>query len=201
MEQSDDVSCRELVKDGAWCVPEAERPQNWRSLSVRERRVETTVDTTRETVLIESNETQSAEPERTSSLEELSFVPVEGEDFKACALLAVRYWSGAGMSDEQAEEYSDAMTWHGEQARRHIWAKTKTDEVLRAWVKRNLPQLRHVGVRSRAIKDLWFAIHLLVSSCGAVPSSLEPEEEKLLSISAIKLPGEDDLEYERRQAG
>lgn len=67
------------------------------------------------------------------------------------------------LTDERFEELSGTLLPNlGEQIARWRSAKKITDEILGDWAERNRDKLRHVGMGSTTIRDLWITVHEMV---------------------------------------
>lgn len=168
---------KQLVKDGVWQVPPEQRPKNWQTMAVREYE-ETTTHTRTKTkrateVLIQEKPAPDPTPaeviEVTEAIAEkskeiavqiISHLPKDGDYvdkildcLHRTELLDIdRQWGDWEREQEILGNHQTELAhWRA--------AKETTDLILSYWVDRHKEKLRHVGIGSVVIKDLWKVVH------------------------------------------
>jgi len=174
---------RELMRDGKWLVPEEQRPENWRSLRLRE---EVTVTKTTRTATLEAQpqtEVTTAHSVEVDPLPDppklISFIPERCIAEDEIVSKSLEFWgvdhSKFPTGDDDSIEndgYVDSLTNDlsdlAEEVFRHRKVKARVDEALTNWIGRHRRQIRHLGVGSAAVRDLWITVYGLLIEHGKV---------------------------------
>lgn len=157
-----------LVEDGAWMVPEQERPRDWRSMKLTK---ELTVVHERQELELEcSVPDQVSVTPGTQMIQsrgaKRSFVPPASEALGEQAIRMIQQaWGFQYKDDLESAEAFDDLSEFGPICERYETAKSITDWMLSRWVERHERSLRHIGVGSKAIQDLWQTFHVAVLEC------------------------------------
>lgn len=181
------AQCQTLVKDGEWAVPEDQRPRDWRSMTLTKERI---VVHERQQVAVER--ATPDEPVESKQIQRIptgstqkSFLPPAEQVFGDAALTVLRKLWGFQALDVGEAEWCDYLEDRtelvAESAERYEIAKLITDRMLNGWVVRHRKSLRHIGVGSKAIQDLWKTFHVAVLEClerNEVVKYTEHEEAK-----------------------
>lgn len=160
-----------LVKNGEWQVEEAERPANWKTMKIRERKEVTVSQTISETTSTEHTVEVEQVKEIDAPVESvMSFLPEDAPESMNLLNQAIGLFGRSlvrpnpNLDDENYDfdgEYYK-LELLGDAIRDYQDAKAEVDSHLSAWVDRNKTQLRHLGVRSKAMQDLWTTVHAMV---------------------------------------
>jgi hypothetical protein len=165
---------RQLVKEGIWLVPEAERPAGWESMPVGGIHVElcetkTTemtkkITETREMVI--HSEPQQAEVPALKQREIQSPIPERTElDSELVNTSISIHCESDTESESKWESDLDRIADLSKEIHTRRLAAKKADKFMRSWITRNYSGIRHIGVKSAPITDLWLSLHQLLVEC------------------------------------
>lgn len=126
-------------------------------------------------------------PEATA-LKVISHVPDDPPDTRELAETALKIY-GADPAEFEWEGIFDQMEVLGERIHAYREAKIAADTLLSDWVDRNSVQLRHLGVGSKAVRDLWSTIQQLMWD----KRRLEREAQRLCKRESIAVKDLDDM--------
>lgn len=172
---------RQLVKDGVWQVPPDQRPKNWQTMAVREceetetkthtrrkrttevliqERQELTVPEPTEAEVVEATLAISAQDsqERFPEAPIISHLPKDGPyvDSMIDAWYEIEVDNPKTNDEELAHDAMFERLWERAAEIVHYRkSKVKVDRALSHWADLHKAQLRHIGLGSAAIKDLW----------------------------------------------
>lgn len=174
-----DSSGTVLVKDGAWNVPPEERPSGWQTMAVRES-VETTHTetctqkrTTRETLIAvqepesalevahEEQEIVVVYPPKIPRIGTIPSSPIPinpiAQSVEVMDLLAK--YADDNIGDEEIEPVWTRISEIGDEVKTHRVAKQQVEILLSGWIEKHREKLRHVGLNSEPIRDLYLQLH------------------------------------------
>ncbi len=188
--ESPNLSAKQIVKDGVWQVPPEKRPKNWQSMAVRES-VETTRSTHESTKVVRETVVSVKEPEQPASTiidvrptempestMEFDFIPKDSLELTKEAVESLVFTEVTD-PDELPGDFDlclDRRNAIGEELVIHRRSKVDVDKTLGLWIQRRKLALRHVGVRSDTIRDLFLTVHaMLVEERKLASHNLERE--------------------------
>lgn len=178
---------KSLMKNGVWQVPIAERPDNWQAISLKEcveqteRRDEEPKEARHPDVLepvIEAVVAVEAEAESLSvappPVERIDVAPlisfIPDDNGETTRQLLDRIFAYEAQPNETLEEENlwTAKMEHVfelfDPIHAHRVAKSKVDIPLSDWAHRHRKAIRHLGLKSPAIQDLWNVVHRMILS-------------------------------------